>query len=58
MGGFASRVPRALFAGWIERRRGRPEPTPLTLWHLKDIRKLSPLSRDFGYDRGTPIDRY
>lgn len=58
MTGFANRIRRTLFTTWIERRRGPPEPTPLTPWHGNDVRKLSPLSRNFGYDRGTPIDRF
>jgi SAM-dependent methyltransferase len=27
-------------------------------WDWGDLRRLQPVSRDFGYDRGLPIDRY
>jgi SAM-dependent methyltransferase len=27
-------------------------------WYWGDLRRLQPVSRDFGYDRGLPIDRY
>jgi SAM-dependent methyltransferase len=28
------------------------------LWDWGDLRRLQPVSREFGYDRGLPIDRY
>jgi SAM-dependent methyltransferase len=32
-----------------------PEAAP---WDWGDLRRLQPVSREFGYDRGLPIDRY
>ena len=43
---------------WIARLHPRAEPTPLTLRPTKAIGGLEPVSRTFGFDRGTPIDRY
>jgi SAM-dependent methyltransferase len=31
---------------------------PLHRVHLGDLSRIDPVSRDFGFDRGTPIDRY
>lgn len=39
--------------GWL--RSGAPAPGQLD---LGDLRRLTPLSREFGYDRGQPVDRY
>jgi SAM-dependent methyltransferase len=39
--------------GWL--RNGAPAPGQL---ELGDLRRLTPLSREFGYDRGRPVDRY
>lgn len=39
----------------IDRRRGVP---PVGCVTLGDLRRLTPISRRFGYDRGLPIDRY
>jgi SAM-dependent methyltransferase len=33
-------------------------PTPAGWVRLGSLRRVTPLSRDFGYDRGRPIDRY
>jgi len=49
--------------GWIkDRRRGRdylPKTVPKTgAIKFGDLRRLTPISRVFGFDRGTPIDRY
>jgi SAM-dependent methyltransferase len=41
---------RKLGAAWAEVRRGKVD--------LGDLRRLSPLSREFGFDRGQPIDRH
>jgi SAM-dependent methyltransferase len=40
-----------------------PEPSRLSAndtrrWDWGDLRRLQPVSREFGYDRGLPIDRY
>jgi SAM-dependent methyltransferase len=42
----------------ITRLRRRSEPTPLTSRPVKAIGGVEPLSRTFGFDRGTPVDRY
>ena len=43
----------------------RPEPVPESgrttekgVWDWGDLRRLRPVSREFGYDRGLPVDRY
>jgi len=39
--------------------RWRPESPPLPgSVAMGDLRRLLPLSREFGFDRGTPVDRY
>jgi SAM-dependent methyltransferase len=38
-------------------RRGKPHP-PVGSVRFGSFRRLSPLSRQFGYDRGQPVDRY
>lgn len=39
--------------------RVEPERPPLPgKVSLGDLRRLEPISRDFGFDRGTPVDRY
>ena len=50
-------LPTAALA-WIARLHPRSEPTPLTLRPVKAIGGLGPISRTFGFDRGTPVDRY
>jgi SAM-dependent methyltransferase len=40
-----------------------PEPSSLNApdtsgWDWGDLRRLRPVSREFGYDRGLPVDRY
>ena len=42
----------------IQRLRGRPEWFPLGSVRFGDLRRSSPISRMFGFDRGTPVDRY
>jgi hypothetical protein len=49
-------VPRMLVR-WIRRVRGGP-PLPLGLVRFGDLKRLSPISRDWGLDRGMPVDRY
>ena len=43
---------------WIQRLRGRPASFPLGSVRFGDLRRLAPISRTFGFDRGTPVDRY
>jgi SAM-dependent methyltransferase len=41
--------------GWV---RTRPDPIPRGTVRFGDLRRLSPISRHFGRERGTPVDRY
>lgn len=47
---------RALGARLLGRRRGARVPVGAV--RLADLRRLTPISRHFGYDRGLPIDRH
>ena len=49
---FTSRLPR-----WLVR-RSEDTPIPVGKVDCGDLRRLNPLSRLFGYDRGLPVDRY
>ena len=52
------RLRKRLFRGYRELRRrllGIPRPGSVA-WG--DLRRLEPISRDFGTDRGLPVDRY
>jgi SAM-dependent methyltransferase len=49
-------IPRPI-VWWIQRIRGRPHQMRGSL-RFGDLRRLSPISPGFGWDRGTPIDRY
>lgn len=42
----------------IRRARGQLEGPPPGRVDMGDLTRLQPISRDFGFDRGTPIDRY
>ena len=44
------------FGRWMRRSNGGAPPPGLV--RLGSLRRLSPLSRKWGFDRGTPIDRY
>ena len=39
-------------------RQGMEDATPVGRIHFGSLRRVTPLSREFGYDRGLPIDRY
>jgi glycosyltransferase involved in cell wall biosynthesis/SAM-dependent methyltransferase len=44
---------------WLRERRRKPEDRlPIGQVRLGDLRRLTPISRVFGFDRGAPIDRY
>lgn len=43
---------------WIQRTRGRPYRIPIGSVRFGDLKRLSPISDNFGSDRGTPVDRY
>jgi SAM-dependent methyltransferase len=51
-------LPRVIVR-WIQRMRGRPPHLiPLGSVRFGDLRRLSPIGGDFGWERGTPVDRY
>jgi SAM-dependent methyltransferase len=43
---------------WIARRRNGSPTIPVGSCRFGDLRRLSPISGDYGFDRGTPVDRY
>jgi glycosyltransferase involved in cell wall biosynthesis len=43
---------------WLRRLRGRRPPPPVGSVRFGDFDRVKPISPDFGYDRGSPIDRY
>ena len=52
-------MPRGLYSWLGSHRRGtEPAIPPIGQVRFGDLRRLTPLSRVFGFDRGTPIDRY
>ena len=55
------RMKRALPPGLIftlKRLAGRRPPPPVGRVRFGDFDRTSPISPDFGFDRGTPVDRY
>jgi SAM-dependent methyltransferase len=42
----------------LKRLAGRRQPPPLGRVRFGDFNRLSPISPDFGFGRGTPVDRY
>jgi glycosyltransferase involved in cell wall biosynthesis/SAM-dependent methyltransferase len=55
------RATRSLPSRWRHRLgqcRGDPLTPPLGSVRLGDLDRVTPISADFGFDRGTPIDRY
>ena len=42
----------------IQRLRGRATSFPLGTVRFGDLKRVTPISRTFGFDRGTPVDRY
>jgi len=50
------RVKRALTPGQLVRARCLVKGKPLPRWG--NLRRVAPFSTDFGFDRGTPIDRF
>jgi SAM-dependent methyltransferase len=43
---------------WIQRHRNGAFTPPVGKVDFGDLRRLTPISRQYGYDRGRPIDRY
>ncbi|HEX5734493.1 MAG TPA: glycosyltransferase [Blastocatellia bacterium] len=59
MKSIARRIVPAPIYGLIKaRRRKRDSPPQTGAIRFGDLRRLAPFSRVFGYDRGTPVDRY
>jgi glycosyltransferase involved in cell wall biosynthesis len=51
-------VPLPVRRWLLARRKGTDYATPVGRVRFGSLRRTTPLSRDFGYDRGLPIDRY
>jgi len=51
-------LPQSAYAWLRDRRNARRSAPALGKVNFGDLRRLSPISRVFGFDRGTPIDRY
>jgi hypothetical protein len=61
LGTLANRVFRVLprpIGRWVQQLRGKPDWIPVGSIRFGDFKRLSPISGFFGFDRGTPIDRY
>jgi hypothetical protein len=50
-------LPRPI-ARWVQRLRDRHDQISVGSVHFGDLKRLSPISSSFGFDRGTPVDRY
>lgn len=48
----------ALYRWWLKRWHAATVRPPVGMIDFGDLRVLAPVSREFGYDRGMPIDRY
>jgi SAM-dependent methyltransferase len=51
-------LPPALLQHLRKVRRGRPDQPAVGQARLGDLRRLTPFSRRFGFDRGLPVDRH
>jgi glycosyltransferase involved in cell wall biosynthesis len=43
---------------WLQRMRHSEAPVPVGAVSMGNLRRLAPVSRDWGFDRGRPVDRY
>lgn len=50
--------PTALYRWWLKRWHAATVRPPVGTVDFGDLRVLTPISHEFGYDRGQPIDRY
>ena len=50
--------PAAIYRWWLKRWHAATVRPPVGTIDFGDLRILAPVSHEFGYDRGTPIDRY
>ena len=46
------------FSNWLCNRLGSEHVLPVGGVHFGNLRRIDPISRNWGYDRGLPIDRY
>lgn len=51
-------LPNTVYRWLRKRRNGAGDSLPVGLFSFGDLRRLTPVSRVFGFDRGTPVDRY
>lgn len=51
-------IPAPMRARMWARLHGKEYLPPVKAVRFGDLRRLTPFSRDFGYERGTPVDRY
>lgn len=51
-------MPVSVYRWLRSRRRDAADPIPVGLVRFGDLRRFTPVSRVFGFDRGTPVDRY
>ncbi|SEE13377.1 Glycosyltransferase involved in cell wall bisynthesis [Rhizobiales bacterium GAS188] len=58
MAGFAKRRFPSRLLAVIRLLLGRPRSIPLGAVRFGDLKGRAPIGRQFGYDRGTPVDRY
>lgn len=58
IGRLAHRVLPVAVDEWLRRQRPREGPPPLGDVRFGDFRRLVPMSRAFGFDRGQPVDRH
>jgi hypothetical protein len=57
--GTARRILPITVRRWLRTRwRGEQYAPPVGMVRFGSLRRVTPLSREFGYDRGNPIDRY
>lgn len=51
-------VPPTMYGWLMARVRGRDHVPPVGGVRFGSLRRLTPINRNFGYDRGQPVDRY
>jgi glycosyltransferase involved in cell wall biosynthesis len=57
LGGIRHRA-AAILPARFRRRSGRSPVPPVGRVRLGDLRRVTPISREYGFDRGLPVDRY
>src|SRR5439155_18109175 len=51
-------IQRSCFSRSVRRHHPAGTPPPVGSVNLGDLDRVAPISANFGFDRGTPIDRY